>query len=132
MKTILVDAVDAFIIKTDKGYDIFADMQKMLDGFTNRKIIVTGAFIKDGFPKYGLDAMPYEVFTLEHNPEKTDPEYYRIMLRTFGLRPEEVVYFEHNPEAVTAAQSVGIATYFWDNDKRPLEDLRLFLNKNII
>ena len=71
--------------------------------------------------------MPYEVFTLKHDPEKTNPEYYKKMLAHFNLEADEVVYFEHNPEAVKSAQSVGIKTNFWDNEKRPLRELAIFL-----
>ena len=107
MKTILVDAVDAFVVETENGFEIFEPMRKMLDEFPNRKIILTGAN-DEQFKKFGLDKMPYEVFTLKHNPEKTDPNYYEIMLKIFELNPDDVVYFEHNPEAVKSAQSVGI------------------------
>lgn len=129
MKTILVDAVDAFVIETENGFEIFEPMQKMLDEFPNRKIILTGAN-DEQFKKFGLDKMPYEVFTLKHNPEKTDPKYYETMLKNFDLKAEDVVYFEHNPDAVKSAQSVGIKTHFWDNEKRPVRELTIFLEHN--
>lgn len=126
MKTILVDAVDAFVVKTENGFEIYEPMRKMLDEFPNTKIILTGANYEK-FKKYGLDKMPYEVFTLKHNPEKTNSEYYKKMLEYFNLTSDDVVYFEHNPEAVKSAQSVGIKTHFWDNEKRPLRELSIFL-----
>ena len=129
MKTILVDAVDAFVIETENGFEIFEPMRKMLDEFPNRKIILTGAN-DEQFKKFGLDKMPYEVFSLKHNPEKIDPKYYEMMLKNFNLSPEDVVYFEHNSKAVKSAQSVGIKTHFWDNEKRPLRELQIFLEHN--
>lgn len=126
MKTILVDAIDAFVIETENGFEIFQPMQKMLDEFPNRKIILTGAN-DEQFKKFGLDKMPYEVFTLKHDPEKTNPKYYEKMLEHFNLKSEDVVYFEHNPDAVKSAESVNIKTHFWDNEKRPLRELALFL-----
>ncbi|MBU0649829.1 HAD-IA family hydrolase [Patescibacteria group bacterium] len=130
MKTILADAVHAFVIETGNGFEIYEPMQKMLDKFPNRKIILTNAD-DEQFIKFGLDKMPYEVFTLKHNPEKTDPRYYQLMLENFALKPEDVVYFEHSPDAVKSAQSVGIKTYFWDSGKRPLRELTIFLERNI-
>jgi len=126
MRTILVDAIDAFVIKTENGFEIFEPMRKMLDEFPNRKIILTGAN-DEQFKKFGLDKMPYEVFTLKHDPEKTNPEYYKQMLKHFDLTSADVVYFEHNLEAIKSAQSVGILTYSWDNEKRPLRELGIFL-----
>jgi HAD superfamily hydrolase (TIGR01509 family) len=131
MKTILVDAVDAFVVETENRFEIFEQMQNMLDEFPNTKIILTGAN-DEQFKKFGLDKMPYDVFTLKHDPEKTNPEYYKKMLEHFNLTYDNVVYFEHNPEAVKSAESMGIKTYYWDNEKRPLVDLKLFLENNTI
>jgi len=130
MKIILVDAVDAFVIGTENGFEIYKPMEKILDEFPNKKIILTGAD-DEQFKKFGLDKMPYEVFTLKHNPEKTSPEYYKKMLEHFNLTLDDVVYFEHNPEAVKSARSVGIKTYFWDNEKKPLRELSIFLEKTL-
>jgi FMN phosphatase YigB (HAD superfamily) len=127
MKTILVDAVNAFIIE---GQGIFKEMYDLLETFPNRKIILTGAS-DEKYKEFGLDKMPYEVFTLKHNPEKTDPKYYEIMLKHFVLGKNDVVYFEHNPEAVKSAQSVGITSYHYDPDKKDLKALKLFLDKEL-
>lgn len=48
--------------------------------------------------------MPYEVFTLKHNPEKTDPKYYEMILNYFDLTKDDIVYFEHNMDVVKSAQ----------------------------
>jgi FMN phosphatase YigB (HAD superfamily) len=75
--------------------------------------------------------MPWEVFTLKHNPEKTNPEYYKIMLQKFNLKSEDFVYFEHNLDAVKSAKSVGINTFYYDNDKKDLTALKQFLDENL-
>jgi len=129
MKIILVDAVYTFIRETPEGFKIFEPMREMLDEFPNKKIILTSAG-NEKFEMYGLDKMPYEVFTLTHNPEKDDPEYYKKMLSHFNLKSEQVVYFEHSPKAVESARSVGIKTYHWDSEK-PLRDLNIFLENSL-
>jgi len=131
MKTILVDAVDCFVIEKEDGtFHIFKEMQDLLENFPNKKIILTGANDEQS-KKFGLDKMPWEVFTLKHNPEKTNPEYYKIMLQKFNLSPEDVIYFEHNSDAVKSAQSVGINTFYYDNDKKDLTALKQFLDENL-
>lgn len=130
MKTILVDAVDAFVIEQESGFGIFQAMYDLLETFPNRKIIITGAD-DESFKKFGLDKMPYEVFTLKHNPEKTDPKYFEILLEKYGLNKDEVVYFEHNPAAVKSAESVGIKSYYYDYTKADLEALKEFIVKSI-
>ena len=130
MKTILVDAVDCFIIKQDERFGVFQDMYKLLETYPNKKIVLTGA-TEDKYELYGLSNLPYEFFTLKHNPEKTDPEYYKILLEKFGLSKDDVIYFEHNIDAVKSAESVGIKSYFYDNDKKDLESLKIFLDENL-
>ncbi|OGY56722.1 MAG: hypothetical protein A2Y84_01355 [Candidatus Colwellbacteria bacterium RBG_13_48_8] len=127
MKTILVDAVDAFVIE---GEGIYKPMHELLEKYPNKKILLTGAN-DEQMVEFGLIGMPYEVFTLKHNPEKTAPEYYRKMLEHFGLTKDDVIYFEHNPEAVKSAQLIGITTYYYDSEKRDMEALRKFLDENL-
>lgn len=130
MKTILVDAVDCFVVKNDGGFKIFKEMHDLLESFPNKKIILTGAN-DEQFKKFGLDKMPYDVFTLKHNPEKTDPKYFEIMFGHFDLNKDDVVYFEHNPDAIKSAESVGIKTYHYDTDKKDLGALKNFLTQNL-
>lgn len=130
MKTILVDAVYCFIIEKVEGkFEIFQDMYKLLETYSNKKIILTGAN-DEQMIKFGLDNMPYEVFTLKHNPEKIDPKYYETLLEKYNLKKEDVIYFEHSTDAVKSAESVGINSYYYDNDKKDLESLKKFLDEN--
>lgn len=105
-------------------------MHDLLETFPNRKIILTNAN-DEQFKIYGLDKMPYEVFTLKHNPDKTDPKFFQIMLPKFGLSVSDVVYFEHNSEAVKSAQSMGITTYHYNSVKKDLISLKSFLDQNL-
>ena len=130
MKTILVDAVDTFVVEADGAFKIFKEMQDLLDTFPNRKILVTGATDEQSRVWFA-EKMPYEIFTLKHDPEKTDPEYFRKLLEHFNLTKDDAVYFEHNPEAARSAESVGIKTYHYDNDVRDLKALKEFLVKNL-
>lgn len=130
MKTILVDAVFCLIIEDGKKFKIYDDMHELLDKYPNEKLILTGA-TEDKFEFYCLNKIPYKHFTLRHNPEKTNPQYYAKMLENFNLKADEVIYFEHNSDAVQSARSVGISTYYYDNDKKDLVSLKNFLDKNL-
>lgn len=127
MKTILVDAVFTFI---DEEGNIDAALRLLLDTYDTKKIILTNAdYQVDN--KYHLNEMPYEVFTLKHNPEKTDAAYFEAMLKHLGLSKGGVVYFEHDQKAVDSAQSVGITSYLYDSEKRDIASLKQFLDANI-
>jgi FMN phosphatase YigB (HAD superfamily) len=130
MKTILVDAVDCFTIETNGKYVVASDLHELLETYPNRKILVTGAN-DDKYEQYALNKVPYEVFSLHHNPEKTDPKYFKMLLEYYGLRSNEVVYFDHNLSAVKSAEEAGIVSYFYDSEKRDLEKLRGFLSENV-
>src|SRR5215831_16896657 len=94
MKTILVDAINGLVLENG---NILASMHDLLETYPNRKIVLTGAN-DEQFKQFNLDKLPYEVFTLKHNPEKTDPEYFRILLEKYGLTVKDVVYFEQQRE----------------------------------
>lgn len=127
MKTILVDAIDGLVF--DDG-TIFEQMHKLLETFPNKKIVLTGAN-DEQFKQFKLDQVPYEVFTLKHNPEKTDPKYFEMMLEHYGLKPSDVIFFEHNPDAVKSAQTAGIKTMYYDPEKKDLDELKAFLTANL-
>ena len=127
MKTILVDAINCLVLEDG---NILEPMYKLLESYPNKKLVLTGAN-DEQFKHFKLDQVPYEVFTLKHDPEKTNPEYFKILLEKYGLTTNNVVYFEHNPEAVKTAQLVGIATYFYDHTKEDMDALQQFLDENL-
>ncbi|MEA2065080.1 MAG: hypothetical protein U9O66_02165 [Patescibacteria group bacterium] len=127
MKTILVDAINVFVIK---GEGIFEAMYRMLEKYPNKKIVLTNATDEE-IKKFGLNNMPYEVFTLKHNPEKIDPKYYEILLKHFNLDAKNAIYFEHNEDAVKSAESIGITTFHYNKDEKNLTSLKKFIDKNL-
>lgn len=126
MKTVLVDAVDTFVV--DKK--INTQMYDLLEKYPNKKIILTNAN-DEQMVSFGLVDLPYELYTLKHEPDKVDPKYFKLMLKHYKLSPEDVIYFEHAKDAVESANSVGITVYYYDPDKKDLELLKLFLDKNL-
>lgn len=127
MKTILVDAINSLVLEDGS---LLEPMHKLLESYPNKKLVLTGAN-DEQFKHFKLDQVPYEVFTLKHDPEKTDPQYFKILLEKYGLTADDVVYFEHNAEAAKAAQSVGINTYFYDHTKEDMDALKQFLDGSL-
>ena len=127
MKVILVDAINTLIIP---GKGMHEPLLKILDGYSNRKIVLTGANNEE-FIQHGLDKIPYEVFTLKHNPEKSNPNYYKILLEQFDLAAKDLVYIEHNLEAKRSAESLNIKVFHYDKDLKDINKLNQFLEINI-
>lgn len=127
MKTILVDAFNTLVVR---GERVNKNLYVLLEQYPNTKIVLTNANDEE-IVMLGLNHVPYQLFTLKHNPEKTNPEYFRIFLKQYNLSPTDVVYFEHNIEAVESARSVGITTFHYDKDKKDIEAVKNFLNAHI-
>lgn len=127
MKTILVDAINTLLIK---GEWIFNEMYELLQQYPNRKIILTNATSEE-IKNSGLDKMPYPLFSLEHNPNKTDLSYYQILVDRLQLNPDELIYFEHNEQAVNNARIKGITTLHYNKDTKDLVELKRFLDDNL-
>lgn len=126
MKTILVDAVNAFVVLWQW---INVQMKQLLDRYPNRKIIVTNAD-DEQFEEFGLHFMPYEVFTMKHRPDKSNPVFFKALMQQFGITSDNLIYFEHNLDAVASARSLWIAAYHYDKNKKDLVWLKRFLDQN--
>ncbi len=105
-------------------------MHQILEKFPNKKIILTNAD-EEKQKEFGLVNLPYEMFTQNFNPLKTNPDFYKTFLKEYNLTVEEVIYFEHDENAVKSAKSLWILTYHYDKDKKDLEALEKFLKENV-
>jgi len=125
MKIILIDAWNTLI--KNKKLDI--DLYNLLEKFENRKIILTNANNKE-LINYGIVEMPYDVFSLSHNPNKDDSLYFKLLIEKHNLSNTNLIYIEHNYEAVQSAMSIGINTHHY-NPKDSNDKVYQFLLKNI-
>jgi len=131
MKTLLVDAVNTAIIKNEAGDFVqFKELFDLLETYPNPKLIVTNAN-DEQLVEFGLNNFPYPVFTMKHNPDKPDPVYFKTLLEQYNWQPTDVIYFEHNPDAVKSAESVGIIAYHYDKDAKDIIALKKFLDLNV-
>lgn len=127
MKTILVDAMGTFV---DEEAGMSEEMYALLQTYPNPKIVVSMA-PDDLMEKWGLNNLPYECYTSRLDPKKTNPLFYEQLLQHYHLTAEEVVYFEHNQEAVAVAKTLGIVSYYYDSDKKDLESLKAFIDAHL-
>lgn len=123
MKTILIDAVHTFI--NEHGI-IDKKINELLDQYDHPKIIVTNMSVEK-FQELAMDLLPYPVFTLSGEPRKSNPEYFQILMQEYNIFPDECLYFEHDKEALKAAQQLGIKTHYFDSEKKDYTSLQEFL-----
>ncbi len=126
---ILVDAIHCLIDK-EKGVNIeLADFLRSLrDNSAVRIIIVTNApkeEIKEKIKPYN-----FEIFTLEKDPDKTNPEYFKKMIQRYNWIDSEkrIIYFDHSKENIESAKKAGINLVKWyKNDA----EIKKWINENI-
>ena len=127
MKILLIDALHTLIIK---GEGIFTEMEALLDSYSNRKIILTNAD-DEQMKEYGFLDLPYDIFTLKHKPDKVNPLYFERLLEHFDLSPADVLYIEHNVDAIKSAERLGITAYHYDAELKDLENLKEFIDSYV-
>lgn len=127
MKTILVDAVFAFV---NEDGQINEPLHALLEQYDNPKLILTNADFAET-NAYNLCNMPYPVFTLKNSPNKADLLYYKTLLEQKKLKAKDVVYFEHGLDAVKSAQRNGIKTYHYDSETPDFDELKTFLDTSL-
>lgn len=125
MKTILVDAWNTFLGSDGVNKELF----EMLETFPNTKIIVTNANPEER-KELGMVGMPYRLYSLNHEPEKTDSEYFDRLMIDLDLEPEQLIYFEHNLQSVESARAVGIKSFHFDHINPDYKSLENFLIEN--
>lgn len=127
MKTILVDAIHTYY-KVWEG--VQWDLHDLLEWYPNDKIVVTGAN-DEQIRQFKLTNIPYPLFTLEHNPEKSSPLYFQTFSEIYGIDTNNLVYFDHDPTAVESARSIWIPSFQFNPLTRNLDELKDFLDQNI-
>jgi len=126
MKKIL--AVDAVGCLVDYNGKINKKIKRLIDKYKIKKIILTNANNEE--KKKFLKNVNYQIFSLNHKPDKTNPKYFKKFLSQHNLKPNQLIYFEHNIKAVKSAKSVGIITHHYNGSLKGLENfLNLFLDK---
>lgn len=122
-KILLVDAVGCLVNHKGK---VNLKIKNLIEKFKNRKIVLTNANDKER--KIFLKNVDYKVFTLKHKPNKSSITYYKKFLNTYNFHSEQLIYFEHNIDAVNSARKNGIITHHYDGNIQKLES---FLHLNL-
>lgn len=82
-----------------------------------KKVFVTNApvvIIQETLQEYGN----IEIFSLENNPSKKDPEYYKQLCKYLKISPQHMIYFDHMQENLDSATTAGISQVFLHTTNR--------------
>ncbi len=116
-KIILIDAYHCLF--NEDG--ISNELLDILESYPNKKIVLTNAD-DEQMVKFGINKSPYEVFTLKHDPNKTDDGYYKKMLEYFQMKPSECIYIEHDIKAILKSRESGIESFHYQKDLKKVKE----------
>jgi FMN phosphatase YigB (HAD superfamily) len=107
---LLVDLINTSYIK-DYGWnnDLISAIKSL-----NCETVIVSNISKDRLDELGLtNNMPFNLFTLESNPRKTDRKYFDRLIVELGCEFKDLILIEHNPEVVVLTQNLGIHTVLY-------------------
>jgi len=124
--------VDGMYCLYDKDFNLNRELLNVINRFNSHNLLVVNKFREKGcdlVKNYDLTKdTNWEAFSLEENDiKKENPEYFKILLKKFGLIPEEVIYFDHDEKNVEIAKNIGILSKHYDNVK----SIKKFIEDNL-
>jgi hypothetical protein len=85
---------------------------------------INGLILEDGT----IFQEMYEMLETYPNPKLVLTGANDEQFEKFNLKSEDVIYFEHNVDAMKSAESIGIKSYFYDHTKANVAALKEFID----
>jgi len=121
IKAILADAINCLI---DKEGKINEELAIILKNSNKKIIVVTNANQEE--IKSKLKEHNFDIFTLNKNPDKSNPIYFKELLKKHNLQPEDVIYFDHKKENIESAKKTGILSELYET----INQVKKFIENN--
>ena len=112
IRTILVDGLGCIY---DEDFKINEKLANIINKFNAKKILVVSGSREKG--RKASEEYLSDAFSLEEKGVKKDnPEFFRVLLKKYNLKPEEVVYFDHAEANIKSAESLRIKSKIYKDD----------------
>ena len=128
-RVILVDGMHCLY---DEKFNPNKELLDIINNFNTHNILTVNGFREKGL-NLVRDYEPtrdtnWEAFSLEEKGiEKDNPEYFKILLKNFKLKPEEVMYFDHDKKNVETANKLGILSKHYTD----IKSIKKFIEDNL-
>ena len=128
-RVILVDGMHCIY---DKDFQPNKELLNDINKINTHTILVVNGFREKGREVVKKNSQGYdtnwEAFSLEEKEiKKNNTEFFKILLIKFGLKPEEVIYFDHDKESVEIAKKLGIICKHYTDNK----SIKKFITDNL-
>jgi len=129
-RIILADGMNCIY---NKDFKLNKGLLEIINSFNTHTLLTV-----NGFKEKGLNLIKnfdpdrntnWQVFSLEERGiKKENPDYFRKLIKTFDLVPEEIIYFDHKKENIETAKKAGIKNSV--QYQNPLQ-IKKFIEKNL-
>ncbi len=128
-RLILVDGMHCLY---DENFNLNKELLELINNFNTHTILVVNRFKEKGgelVKNYDVSKdSNWEAFSLEEKGiKKTNPEYFKILMKKFNLVPEEIIYFDHDKKNVETAKSLCILSKHYTKNS----EISDFINSNL-
>jgi leucyl-tRNA synthetase family protein len=125
-KVIFVDAINTLFKLEDGLVSLNVELLDYLNVLPQKKIIITNA--KDEILAQIKTTTPFEVYSLEFSPVKTDSNYFVQALKDLNLKASEIIYFDHSQDNLDSATKSNIQTILYSSNQQIRRDLNQLLS----
>ena len=105
--------------------DIFARIQPLKFATASNHL----SMIKDWLKKEGFyDQFYCHVVSEDVKCQKPDLEFYQVLIKSIGEKPEEILFIDDHIRNIEAAQKAGFATLLYDGKELLSNEVNSYLN----
>lgn len=127
-RLILVDGMHCLY---DENFNLNRELLDIINLLNTHTILIVNKFKEKGHNLALTDAnysSNWKAFSLEDKDiTKSNPEYFKALLKKFNLAPEEVMYFDHDKKNIETASKLGILSKHYTDNK----SIKKFIEENL-
>ena len=117
---------DNFYLKADLNKDVVEIIKRLKK---NYKVFLFSNFISELIRKLLdnhniTDYFDEIIISSEYKMKKPDPKFFELLLRTTGVKKNEILFIDDRKDNIEGAQSFGIKSVLFTNAKNLSENLR--------
>jgi leucyl-tRNA synthetase/predicted alpha/beta hydrolase family esterase len=115
-QTIFVDAINCLFTLENETVALNSELFGYLETLPQNKIVITNA--KGNIFDQLQSLVPYQVYSLQFEPVKTDPQYFKKALVDLDLKPENILYFDHLQANIDSAKQNKIKSILYTSNEQ--------------
>jgi len=121
-RTLLVDGMGCLY---DDNFQLNSELLAFVDSYPGKKVLVVNKFADKAAEI--LKNHNFEVFSFDGKINKNETEFFKQLMKKYGLECKDLIYFDHSQDNIGTASMLGIKSLKWDGR---VEDIEVFVHEN--